>query len=306
MTYGDSGDDGLSRSEGREAAREKAKALRDQHRKKDRRGRALLQGGLVVVVVAIVAGIALVVSQGIRPPSPGPMNMQSDGITIGQKFAAVTSPALKPGETPTPSKKDTKDPKDAIAIQVYIDYQCPVCKSFERANARQIATWVTSGAATIEIHPISLLDRFSGDNKYSSRAANAAGCVANYSPNAYFDFNALLFENQPAENSGGMSDGQIIALAKRTKITDLSAVESCITGQAFKSWVNAASARATTGPIASTDVAKITSTPTVIVNGVRYTGALNDSRAFAAAIATAAGDTFIQESTASPTPTPTP
>jgi protein-disulfide isomerase len=303
MTYGDSGDGGLSRNEGREAAREKAKALRDQHRKKDRRGRALLQGGLVVVVVAIVAGIALVVANGIRPPSPGPLNMQSDGIKIGQKLAAITTPALKPGQTPTPTKTNSKD---AIAIQVYLDYQCPVCKSFEKANASQIATWVTSGAATVEIHPISLLDRFSGANKYSTRSANAAACVANYSPNSYFDFSALLFESQPAENSDGLSDDQIIALVKKTKITNLEAVESCITGQSFKSWVNAASSRATTGPITGTDVAKITSTPTVIINGVRYTGALNDARAFAAAILTASGDTFIQASTATPTPTPTP
>ena len=303
MTYGDSGDDGPSRNEGREAAREKAKALRDQHRKKDRRGRALLQGGLIVVVVAIVAGIALVVSQGIRPPSPGPMNMQSDGIKIGQKLAAVTTPALKPGETPSPSKTDKKD---VIAIQVYLDYQCPVCKSFEKSNASQIATWVQSGAATVEIHPISLLDRFSGANKYSTRSANAAACVANYSPNSYFDFSALLFESQPAENSDGLSDDQIIALVKKTKITNLSAVESCITSQSFKSWVNAASSRATTGPITGTDVAKITSTPTVIINGVRYTGSLNDARAFAAAILTASGDTFIQDSTSTPTPTPTP
>lgn len=302
MTYGESGDGGLSKNERREAAREKAKALRDQHRKKDRRGRVVLQGSLIVIVVAIVAGIALVVGMGIRPPSPGPLNMQSDGIKIGQKFLAVTTPALKPGQDPTPSKTDSKG---AISIQLYIDYQCPVCKTFEKTNATQIATWVKSGAATIEIHPISLLDRFSGANKYSTRAADAAGCVANYSPNSFFDFNRLLFDNQPAENSGGLTDQQIMALVKKTSPASLSRIDSCITSQKFKSWVNAASSRATTGPIEGTDVKKITGTPTVIINGVRYTGALNDAEAFASAVVKAAGNTFIQDSTATPTPTPT-
>ena len=303
MTYGGSGDDGLNTNERREAAREKARALRNEHRKKDRRRRLFLQGSLALFVIVIVAGIALVVSNGIRPPSPGPLNMESDGIKIGSGFKALSTPALKPGEHPVPSKTNAKD---VIAIQIYLDYQCPICGAFEKTNSAQISTWVKTGAATLEIHPISILDRVSLGTKYSTRSANAAACIANFSPNNYFDFSSLLFAHQPAENTNGLSDAQIISLVKKVNPSKLGSIETCIANQTFKSWVNAATTRATTGPITGTNVDKVSGTPTVIINGQQYTGAVNDASAFASAVVKAAGDTFTKDSTATPTPSPTP
>jgi protein-disulfide isomerase len=303
MTYGGSGADGLNTSERREAAREKARILREDHRKRDRRRRVFLQGGIAVAIIVVVAVVVLVVANGIRPPSPGPLNMQSDGIKIGADYKAVATPALKPGEAPTPSKTNSPD---VIAIQIYLDYQCPICGAFEKANASQISTWVKSGAATLEIHPIAILDRVSLGTKYSTRAANAAGCMANYSPNTYFAFSALLFSHQPAENTEGLTDGQILALAEKAKPTKLSSIETCIKNQTFKSWVNAATTRATTGPIGGTNVAKVSGTPTVIINGIQYTGSVSDASAFASAVVKAAGDSFTEDATATPTPTPTP
>ncbi len=303
MTYGGSGFDGLNTSERREAAREKARILREEHRKRDRRRRVFLQGGIALFVVAVIAVVVILVTSGIRPPSPGPLNMQSDGIKIGTGYKAVSTPALRPEQAPIPSKTNAKD---VIAIQIYLDYQCPICGAFEKANADQISTWVNTGAATLEIHPISILDRVSLGTKYSTRAANAAACMANYSPNTYFAFSALLFSHQPAENTEGLTDGQILALAEKAKPAKVSSIESCVKNQTFKSWVNAATTRATTGPILGTDVAKVSGTPTVIINGVQYTGAVNDSAAFASAVVKAAGDSFTQDATASPTPTPTP
>jgi len=310
MTYGNDADgttpgvdgtddDGLTPEERRRVARDKARSLRASHKKKDRRNRWLIRGGIAVAVVAVVAIVSAVVVGSVPKPAPGPRNMQSDGIKIGQKFKVVTSPALAPEEKPTPSKDNAKD---VIAVQVYLDYQCPICGDFEKANAAQLKTWVSSGAATLEIHPIAIFDRFSQGAKYSTRAANAAACVANYSPNSFFDFNALLFAHQPKENSAGLTDKQIVALAREAKPSELPAISDCITDESFKSWVNAATARATTGPIVDSNVKKVSGTPTVIVNGLKYTGSLSKASDFAAAIVKAAGDTFVED----PTPTPTP
>jgi len=302
MTYGGA-DRGLSKNERREAAREKSRLLREEQKKKERRNKALLQGGLIVVTLAIVAGIALVIFTSIRPPAPGPANMLSDGIKIGQEFKAVTTAGLQPDETPVPSETNAPE---VIDIQVYLDYFCPICGQFESANADQIATWVEAGAATIEYHPISILDRLSLGTKYSTRSANAAACVANYSPDNYFDFNALLFSNQPEESTTGLSDQQLAGFAEQAGAKKLSSIKTCINDQTFKSWVTSATTRATTGPIVGTDVDKVAGTPTVIINGKKYTGAVNDAAAFASAVATAAGQTFTEESTATPTPTPAP
>jgi protein-disulfide isomerase len=303
MTYESSSDTGLSKNERREAARDKSRALREQQKKKDRRSRVILQGSLAVLVVAIVAVIGLVIMNSVRPPSPGPANMLSDGIKIGQGFKAVPTPALQPDATPVPSKTNAPN---VIALRLYVDYQCPRCREFEATNASQIKKWISIGAATLEIHPVSILDQASLGNKYSTRSANAAACVANYSPDQFFDFSALLFENQPKENSDGLKDEKIISLARQAKVTGAGSIASCIEDQKFKSWTNAATARATTDPLAGTDVKKLASTPTIIINGKKYDGAINNAADFASAVSKAAGDSFSDNSTSSPSPSPSP
>lgn len=301
MTYDGYSDTGLSKNQRREAARDKARVQREQQKKKDRRSRVILQGSLVVLVLAIVTVVGIVVANGVRPPSPGPLNMLSDGIKIGQGFKAVPTPALQPDATPVPSKTNAPN---VIDLRVYIDYQCPYCGQFEATNAAQIKTWVSTGAATLEIHPLAILDQASLGKKYSTRAANAAACVANYSPNQFFDFNALLFANQPKENSEGPTDAQIISLAKQAKVIHADSVSSCITDQKFKSWTNAATARATSDPLPGTNVKKLAGTPTVIINGKKYDGAIDNAGDFASAVSKAAGDSFADDSTATPTPSP--
>lgn len=303
MTDDGSSDRGLSKNERREAAREKSRALREQQKKKDLRSRVILQGSLAVLVIAIVAVIGLVIVSSVRPPSPGPANMLSDGIKIGKGFTAEQTAALQPDGTPVPSKTNASN---VIDLRIYIDYQCPLCGDFEATNAAQIKKWLSIGAVTLEIHPVAILDQYSGDKKYSTRSANAAACVANYSPNQFFDFSALLFENQPKENTPGLSDEEIVSLAKQAKVTRADAIASCITDQKFKSWTNAATARATTGPLAGTDVKKLASTPTIAINGKKYGGAIDNALDFASAVSKAAGDSFSEDSTSSPSPSPSP
>ncbi len=300
MTYDPSGDQSLSKNERRGAARDKARVLRDSQKKRERRGKVFLQGGLLVAVLGIAAVVAIVVSSGVRPPSPGPLNMLSDGIKIQQGFTAAPTAALAPDSDPVATKSDATN---VISIQIYVDYQCTVCGEFEKTNASQIKTWVASGAVTEEVHPIAILDNLSLGKKYSTRAANSAACVANYSPDSFFSFNALLFDNQPRENSEGLTDAKLVSLAKKAQAKKISSIEKCVADQSFKSWVIAATTRATTGPIAGTNVRKIEATPTVIINGKKYEGAIDDAKEFASAISAAAGETY---SKATPSAAPTP
>jgi protein-disulfide isomerase len=303
MSYGGAGDDRLSKNQRREAAREKARTLREEQRKKDRRSRFVLQGSLIVVSLAIIAVIVVVITSSVRPPSAGPKNMLSDAIKIGQNLAAVPTAALQPGDDPVPSAANKSD---VIDIQIYVDYQCPVCQAFEQTNTDQLTSYLKTGAATLEIHPIAILDNRSLGQRYSSRAANAAACVANFSPKSFFDFNSLLFEEQPKENTEGLADKKLVSIAKQAKVESLASVTSCITDQTFKAWVTSATSRATTGPIANSDVKKVSATPTVIINGTKFNGAATDASAFSAAIQKAAGDTFREDATATPSPSPAP
>jgi len=304
MTYGLPAGDGPSNNERREAAREKAKTLRNEHRKKEKRSRLLIQGGVLVVLIALAVVITLVImTTANRPATAGPRNMLSDGILIGEGFVAKPTAALQPGETPVPNVAD--ETTDVISIQLYVDYFCPVCGLFEKTNGDQIATLVDSGAATVEIFPYAILDSVSQGTKYSTRSSNAAACVADYSPDSYFDFNNILFDNQPEEQTGGLSDEELIDLTAKAGVENAPAIAKCITDQKFKDWVAEARDRHRTEGAPNSNVDSIAGTPTVIVNGLKYTGALNDSAAFSAFVLQAANTSFNDATTSTPTPSPT-
>ncbi|MDJ0336045.1 thioredoxin domain-containing protein [Salinibacterium sp. G-O1] len=298
------GDGRLSKNEKREAARDKARILRESQKKKDRRTKVLLQGGIIFASLAIVAIIALVIVNSVRPVGPGPRNMASDGILISEGFVAAESAALKSDDEPIPNERD--EASGALAIQMYVDYLCPICGDFEATNGEYISSLVENGKTTVEIHPITILDRLSQGTKYSTRSANATACVANYSPDNFYDFHNLLFANQPAENSSGLDNDELIALTKEAGVKSASSIESCIKDQEFKSWVNASTARALNGPIPNSNIDKVEGTPTVLVNGLKYEGSVSDLASFQAFVLQATGADFNEQSTPTPTPTATP
>ncbi|TYL54435.1 DsbA family protein [Agromyces mariniharenae] len=309
MTYGGSIQPRQTRNERREAAREKARILREQQKKRERRNRALLITGVTVVVALIAAVIIGIVVQNTKPAGPGPQNMASDGIvlTAGEdgSIVAVETPALDAGEAPTPTVPDESG--EVANIVMYIDYLCPFCGQFEATNSDSIRTMVESGAATLEVHPIAILTNKSAGTQYSLRAANAAACVADSSPDSFFDFNAILFENQPEEGTSGLTNDELKTLADEAGVSSLSTIEQCIDDQQFKSWVQDATNRALTEPIPNTDpeLPSVTGTPTVLVNGQQYGGSLEDPQEFQAFVLQATSATF-NDSGATPTPTPTP
>jgi len=306
MSYSNAGADRLTKNARREAAREKAKKLRNQQRRKEKRTRFFIQSAVIVAAIAIIAIVFLVITSSVRPPAAGPKNMASDGILIGQDLLAVSTPAIAPGATPTPNVRDTTS--GVISIQIFLDYMCPVCGAFEQTNGEQIRTLVASGAATVEIFPFSILDRSSQGTMYSTRAANAAACVANYSPNQFYEFNRIMYDPavQPAENSTGLTDAQLTSLTTQAKVDSADSIASCIKDQRFTGWVQDAHDRAIANGVPNSDVTSVTSTPTVIVNGLQYKGAVNDASAFRAFLLQAANTNFTDNATATPTPTPAP
>ena len=304
MSDGTSDDGRLSKNQKREAAREKARALREEQKKKERRNKWLLQGGIILGALAIVAIIALVITTAFKPAGPGPLNMASDGIQINQGGVATQTAALKAGQDPIPNERD--EAAGEVSIQMYVDYLCPLCGQFEATNMEYIESLLENGGTTVDIHPITILDRLSQGTKYSTRSANAAACVANYSPDQYLDFHKALFDNQPKENSTGLSDEEILAVAKDAGVEKLSQVESCINDQKFKPWVNASTNRALNGPIPNSNVDKVEGTPTVIVNGLKYTGPIDNLESFQAFVVQAAGSDFNEGSSPPPAPESTP
>jgi protein-disulfide isomerase len=255
-----------------------------------RRRRWVLQAVIAVVILGaaaiVIAGIlnaqAATVTQLTHTKALGPANMASGGLLVQQgankSIVATRTPAVRIGHTvPT---NDTKL-GGTVHIVEYVDLQCPYCLQFEETNLNNVASWVESGEATLEVHPIAFLDRSSEGTRYSSRADNAVACVANYEPDAFLKSLAVLYEYQPAEGSSGLTNATILSYLKKADAAS-AAITKCVDTEHFRKWVAATTDEVETGTYIG--VATIPSawqgTPTVFVNGQQYAGSLTDAATF--------------------------
>ena len=220
----------------RSRAERAAAAMAAQERAERRRN--LLVVGAVVAVLVLIVGIAF----------------------------AVNSLRDTTGETPaaTPSGVDDSyavvvgDESAPTTITLFEDLQCPVCRAFQDATADQVDQAVADGKVRVEYRPIAILDRAS-TTEYSSRALNALMTVLDTNgPEEFVAYQRLLYENQPAEGSAGLTDDQLIELAVKAG-ADEDAVRGPIEDRVFQQWVENATEQASKDGV--------TGTPTVLING---------------------------------------
>lgn len=304
--------------ERRDAVREKAQQVRaQQSRARTARITAMVVGAVAVVAVAAVA-ITWTVASTAAKPLLNPVNATGDGFVVtevsgvGLVEPAGSTPAgdETPTPTATPSASSTPDatptpsatPGSTVDIRVYVDYLSTGSRDFQLANVQQLSKWVRQGAAELTYYPVSMLTAKSNGTKYSLRAAGAAACVATHSPDSFFAFNHALLTQQPEVDSDGYSDIELADLAIASGSERPRFVRSCIEDQAFVGWARNATQRAL-DELPDTDGLALTGTPTVLVNGTPYVGALDDPKEFAQFVLTVASDAYFQ---ATPTPTPTP
>jgi protein-disulfide isomerase len=260
-----------TRSEQREATRQKAREMREASARKERNKSLTLRVSLIVGILVAVSLIAVAIISGVNQQaatSAGPANLIYDnGIKIGANLEAFTKTQTP---APTPSAGASAG-KTVPNIVIYMDYQCPICQTFEQGNSDQLRQWVKSGAATVEYHPISFLDGRGSPNTYSSRAANAALCVANYSPNQFFDFTAALFAHQPAEGTPGPENPALVQRTTQLGVQQASKIADCINNKTYGKWLEntTSTVLGSNYRIKGTNIA-VTGTPTISVNGKQY------------------------------------
>jgi protein-disulfide isomerase len=233
------------RDESRELRRART-AIADQSRGKSRF--AFVIGGVVIAALIVAIVVSVVSSANKEKPTSA---AQSGQIVV--PTGATDDGALVAGSADAP-----------VRLQIYLDYMCPYCGQFERANGAEIARLVNDGTVRLELHPLSFLDRMSDGTEYSTRAANAVATVGDSAPAQMLPFNNSLFVNQPAEGTAGLTDAQLADRARAAGVPD--AVVETFDDRTFVPWV-----------VSSTDKAfdsGITGTPTVKINGQQYQGDL--------------------------------
>ncbi|WP_449277107.1 DsbA family protein [Leucobacter sp. GX24907] len=277
-----------TKSQRRDAAREQARLAREAEQRREKRGRLLLQGGVVLGVLAILAVVGLVLMQTLKPAGPGPENMVSGGVVFGQDLEVVKTPALQADEErEAPAVDRTKPPLD---VTIYVDYMCPACGSFEQTYGNMLENYVGSGDITLQVYPLNFLDPRSNGTKYSSRAANLFSCVVEEQPESAFNLHKHLLsaEVQPTEGTSGYTDDELIEQAVAAGAEGTDELKQCVKDRRFGPFVTANTKQVlevnvlgleegaqltdpSTGQLIPEDQPqRLSSTPLVIVNGQQW------------------------------------
>jgi len=144
-------------------------------------------------------------------------------------------------------------------MDTYIDFMCPICNQFEQAYGEAITGLVDDGTITLNIHPISILDRLSQGTQYSTRAANAMYCVAAAAPEASVPFMQAMFANQPDEGTSGLTNEQILQVAA---LVDVTGIDACVNDVEYSDFVATMTDKTPVAPGADG-----IGTPTIAING---------------------------------------
>lgn len=177
-------------------------------------------------------------------------------VVVGVIFSVLSNRASSNYAIPaTVSEADgygiALNPTATPTIDVYLDYQCPACRSFELLNGGYIAELISQNKAKVVFHPLTFI------GAESIIAANAAACAAD--ENKFIDMNLALFQSAAGgKDSGKWQGNAMLALGESIGITSESFKE-CVREGDYVKW--------TRNVTDASSKANINSTPTIRING---------------------------------------
>lgn len=230
--------------QGNDRAAQARKAAQAQMKAQERRTAAII-GISAIAVVLLFAGIVYFIVRSSDIPT-----LDSDDV-VAPAAADVTGGI--PVGTGGVAGEDV--PEGTARLDIYQDFMCPICGQFEDINAADLDTLREEGDVAIYYHPISILDRYSNGTEFSTRAANAAATVADQAPEAFLAFQAAMYENQPEENSDGLSDDQIASIAVTAGVPQ--EVADTFVDGTFTKWVIAATDQSNQDGISGTPMMRM-------------------------------------------------
>lgn len=198
----------------------------------------------VVVVVAIIAVVVGVVwSQAQRQAAVGTSTATPAGASMGQGYRAFADVKLQPG---------------APTVDLYEDFQCPVCRQFEAAAGTTVESLAKAGKIELVYHVLNFLDDKTGAQN-STPAANGAFCAA--ADGKFQEFHDAVYAAQVEEGTD-VTDSDLDGWARTAGISgaQLTSWKSCVDAGTYTRYVSSVND-------AAFEKQGVVGTPTVKIDG---------------------------------------
>ena len=178
----------------------------------------MVGSALGAIVIAVI--VILVVHAG---QNTGTSTAAVHDAYYNGPFAPVTK---NPDHSVTNAQPGVKTP----VLDVYEDFQCPVCDEFEKTNGASVQKLARQGQVRVIYHPFTIFlgEQPAQDN--SVRAWAAAQCVP---AGSWMRYHNLLYSNQPGERTkNGFPISLLLALGAKIGLTSASFTH-CVSSQTY-------------------------------------------------------------------------
>jgi protein-disulfide isomerase len=219
-----------SKSTKEKAAAARAAALKAE-RAQQRRTSLLIGGGVLVVIALIIGGVVFASNQNKDSASSTTTLPPVDPNAALPKTVLPSSSPQAFG-FPIGTAADTTS-----VVQVWEDFQCPICGEFEKAQGAQLQQLAKDGKIYLVYRPASFLDtNLPQSNLSSARATAAWGCAIDGGVGeAYHN---TVFANQPAKEGDGYTDAQLLDFGKQAGLTGAAydTFAGCVGAKTYLGW----------------------------------------------------------------------
>ncbi len=234
----------------------KRQEFREKRRRTEQRNRWLMIGG--IVIIALVIAFFLIYPQ-VKPVT---------GVT-----------AVTPVPRAQVDRNTEGNPKAAVKLEVFSDYQCPFCKNFWANTEAQVENAYVKPGKVLFVYRSAgnWVSRNSGSGGTESQdSAQAAYCAGDQ--NKYWQMHDALFaNNQDVEEQGSFAIRRLQAIAQSIGL-DMNAYNSCMSSNKYMDQVNK--------DFQDAEAAGITGTPFFVItytaNGQTKTDTIDGAQPFSA------------------------
>ncbi|WP_067780044.1 DsbA family protein [Actinomyces vulturis] len=174
----------MSTASNRDAARAKAKAMREEQARAARKKSILIIVAATVITALVIAAVIFgsKSSNGATPTGETPS--VSPSTVAGIPPHTTENGAIPFGKDLVAGSVN----ENAPVIDLYFDYACPHCAEFETLHSAELAELATNGQATIVLHPVKILG-----SAWTDAVNNALAVVLVKDPAHAMDFHKNAF-----------------------------------------------------------------------------------------------------------------
>ena len=207
----------------------------------------------LVTLGALAVGLAIIAFAVLQRPAAEPVTEEL------RAPVAVVPAGLAEGRT-------LGDANAPVTVEIWSDFQCPACRAFaQQTEGAIIDEYVVPGTARLVYRDAAFQGQRGGSN-YDESVESAAAARVAADQGLFWQMHGWLFANWNGENEGAFRPERLREIASAAGLDMADYDAQMATG------VHQADARAETSQAVSDG---ISATPTIIVNGTAFTGALS-------------------------------